>query len=366
MSQKTEEERKAAEEAESSSGLTWFVVGLLALAGVLGIFAFARTVLPEGGSNGFEAPLCSIMLEVNAFDLKTRTEIEELERDLVATGVLEELGPGSPSTLYLVPAGVNSFDVRTLRQIGDDEWPMVWSFMPRGDWLVPRFFRIDGTACVIRVGPKPQQGGVRFTPEVADRLKEVIEKHRPAFKAVHAYSHLGGIGEVADRDAINVSFGVQTAWVKVRHLAPPGSKPPTMLDVGSINMLLSGAKPALMHKDPAFEKKYGIRSVVTPASWAVYAYAVKNLAQKDPDLPRDENELKSLFDFARSRRINTLLTPDNAEAMVEVSTTAEGEANAELPYYMNVTFLETMKNVEVTGVKTRPLKYRQKPAEDEK
>ncbi|MBI3723095.1 hypothetical protein HY251_03950 [bacterium] len=352
MSQKTEDEEKLAQEKDErrSSGWGGILVLLAGLAAIAGIFAFARMSLPEGGASGYEAPLCTIMLEVNALDQKTRQEIESLERDVVATGVLDELGPGSPNVKYLLPAGVDSFSAARLGEVTDAEWPVAWGYMKLGDWFVPRFFRLDGTACVIRVGPKPVNNLTRFTPETAEKLKDVIEKHREKFKAVHAYSHLGGIGEAADRDAINVSFGVQTQWVKLsRNMAPQDKSDASLL--GMMRAFERGIKGPLLQKP-------SIRSVVSPVSWATYAQGVMTLAQKEPEVPRDEATLASIFKRAHELGINPLLSPDNTQALVEVGTTAEGKENTELPYYMAVTLQETVKNVRVSGERLRPVKYK--------
>jgi hypothetical protein len=150
----TQSKHADAEDAQKSSGVSGVLVVAVMIAAFVGVFAFAK-MTASNREGATEVPLGTIMVEVNAFDLPTRKKIVALEKAIAETG-LDEFGPGSPSAKFLLPPdpapGVPI--ARPLDTLTEDEWAIAWRYMALGQWHIPRLFRLDGTACVIRFGPK--------------------------------------------------------------------------------------------------------------------------------------------------------------------------------------------------------------------
>jgi hypothetical protein len=200
------------------------------------------------------------------------------------------------------------------------------------DYWVPRVFRIDGTGCVIRLAPAGRTG---FDPETASKVTAIVEAAQEDHFKVHAYSRLAGVGTTADRDMINVTFGVQTAWIGLADETSRGQP-------GS-----SWATPDHLKK---LERVKGVladnhhfRSVVTVANWIKYYWSVHLQLDKEAGLPTNEADVNVALAFARSNGVPVLLMGSAQDGIVDTTTDAEGRDNAAVVYYLVANLTENLK-----------------------
>jgi hypothetical protein len=341
MAQTKETQEKNGEaKVEGKSWLTALLLVSIAVAALAVLWAWAK-IKNENEELGRELPTATIQIDVDQFDGPTRAKIVSLEKAIDDIGYFGLLGPCDVK--YLLPADragdeplVSSFSALT-----DAQWATAWRFAGMGEYLAPRVFRPDGKACVIRLEDK--KGRPDFPSDAGSKLEAALEPFRTQFKQLRAYSRNAGVGGKAERDAINVTFGVQTAFVWAYDPPVPqrpGAPVPTWRNAEAVR-ILAGARPQLV----AYPR---IRSVTTSASLVKYFWAVAGSLDREPDVPGSEKEITQALDFARKNGMHPLMTPDGKKALIDVTTDTEGLANAELYYYMAVNLQETSK-VKLTG-----------------
>jgi hypothetical protein len=325
-----------APQEESSSGFTLGNLLLLALAiaALVGLYAFAN-VHRENEEGGRELPHGTIQLEVaNGFDAAARKQVAALEQWLNDSG-FDVFGPAS-QPLLLPGAKPNDEPVaKKLADLTDAEWDVAWRHCLVGEFMVPRVYRLDGKACVVRFAPKFKEGKREFDHEAATRIQGFVQQLAPSFKTVRAYSRLAGLGSELDRDAINVTFGVQTAWVTFRNSSADASKTDTWVNAEGIRRLQQ-TKAAIFNTH--------IRSVTTTANAVRYYVSVlMHVTDKDVEVPNDTGVVQRALTGLRRAGINNLLFQNDTKAMVDVTTDTEGTANAELYYHILANVGEALK-----------------------
>jgi hypothetical protein len=322
---------KKQEEEQSSSGVSGVLLVVVGIALLAGLYAWATTWREEA-AQARELPLVSIALEVDKFDQNARSAIVQLEAGLKATGVFgNPLGPADVK--FLVP-GAKPGDIPLAKEFGDltdDEWAKAWSYVAKTDYLVPRMFRLDGTACVIRLDPK---GGFDFAPDAAAKLQQACEPFKRSFKGFHVYSRALEVGTVHDRDVLNASFGCQLAFVFVHKSSIKNGATPAWRTADGIKTL-SAVKDAITNKH--------FRSITTAASLVRYYWTVLLQRESQVDVPTIDTDVKLALDFAKANGISPLMTGDGVNAIVDTTTDLEGQPNVELMYYLMATLQNDMK-----------------------
>src|SRR5581483_6480486 len=99
--------------------------------------------------------------------------------------------------------------------------------------------------------------------------------------------------------------------------------------------------------------------VTTDANWVQYYWTTKLQSDKEASLPSSDAEVAEALDFAKANGIGLLASPDRRLAIVDTSTSAEGQENVELMYYMAANLQVELKvepDHPYRGKPTRPLK----------
>ena len=327
---------KTKDEEQTSSGVSVILIIAIGIAVLAGLYVWGTT-WREDAEQARELPLVSIVVEVDRFDPSARAQIVQLENGLRACGAFgNPAGPGD--TKFLLP-GANPGDVPVAKgfaDMTDDEWSKAWSYIAKTDYLVPRMFRLDGTACVIRLDAK---GGAReFAADAGSKLEQACEPFRGKFKGFHVYSSELGVGTVHDRDVLNASFGCQLSWILIDKPASASGKITVWPNAAGIKAL-SEAKDVI-------EKK-NFRSVTTAANYVRYYWTVALEKESEVDVPDKDADVKLALDFAKANKIPTYISADGRKAIVDTTTDLEGQANAELVYYLAAA-LEAALKVECT------------------
>jgi hypothetical protein len=328
-------EKEKDEERSSGSG-----TGLLVAFGfavLVGVYALSK--LLNGDPGPPELPLASIVVQTNnGFDATSRTQLVQMVN---AIGATEAFGnPVSPTaTTYLLPGAKPGDDpiVKAFGDMTDAEWATAWSYIAKTEYYIPRLFRLDGNACVIRLDPKDFRRG--FESDAGAKLQKAIEPFRDKFKAIRIYSHALGIGSAEDRDALNASFGCNLLFMFVGGSAMGGAPEaqPRWRSPGGMKQLGS-ARDTL--KNPHF------RSVTTGASYVKYFWTVVFQAEKEVDLPGKDEEVTRALDFARGRMLPTFVSNDGKQATVDTTTDTEGWDQVDLFWELE-TSLQSDWKVEV-------------------
>lgn len=325
---------------EGSSGIGSWLLVIVAIVAIVGLYLLARMRTEAQGSQ--ELPLMSIQVEYDAMTPDVRKRIVDLEKALVTATdppSFDVFGPASQK--YLVPGSTVPAmaipQARTFAAISQDDWDRAWPYFVCGDWLVPRIFRIDGKACVIRVAP--HNGERRFAPDAGARVTKIVadwmELNNGIMKAPRVYSSSAHLGGDAERDALDVTFGATTAWVKMDRGTNQHQNPISWRSIDSVK-LLDKVKPAL-------SKNGHIRSLTTPLSWLKYYMAVEESKPAEPKPPSDVALINRAFDFAHANSITSYLDTAGGEALVAVTTDLEGRANLELYYYLASTMQSELR-----------------------
>jgi hypothetical protein len=324
----TKKEKKEQKEQESSSFFGTVIFIAFGLSFLVAVYAGARAWRGEVDETP-ELPLASIMIEVNAFDANTRAEIGKLENALRGAGVFGS--PFGPTDVkYLLP-GAQSGDepvAKGFTDMTDEEWAKAWTYIARTSFYVPRLFRLDGTACIIRCDAKDRTP--EFAPDTAAKLTAACEPFREKFKSLHVYSRPIGLGGAVDRDAINASFGVQLCWIMVFEPASMATDPknPFTWNSGAGMAKLARTKGAL-------GKNKHFRSIVTAANLTQYYWTVCLHGEQEVAPPQMDAQIQKVFDFAKVNGITTTyISANGKDAIVDTTTDVEGSENAELVWYM--------------------------------
>ncbi|MCA8923225.1 MAG: hypothetical protein KDD82_15525 [Planctomycetes bacterium] len=294
-----------------------FVVG-----GFLGLVAlvYLTTLIkkpPQGRIQ--ELPHAAVMLEFNELDSVTRQALVKLQDDLEALGLAAQ---GPKNFPLLVPGGELPTPVG-LATITDADFALAKPWLHAGGWLVPRVYSPDLTSAVIRLAPKDRGP---FPSGTATRVLEVLEKHKHA-GPLTVYSRALGLEEEAARSKINVTFGVQTANVR----------------------LLSEKEGELWKQDvqkslhEGIAKNPRVRSATTFMSFALYVTGV---------ILQIDNPTLEQVNWTAARTVGQLsgssglVSKNGKMAWLEVTTDAEGEANLEITILM-ASNLPTISDVRV-------------------
>jgi hypothetical protein len=307
---------------EQSSGLGIVLAFAIGIAALIGLYAFSKMLKPVD-QEAAELPLASILIEVSSFDANTRRNIAALERDLRATGVFQS--PYGPAEAKILLPGAKPGDepiAKDFDALTDAEWEVAWKYLQMTEYLIPRIYRFDGNACVIRLDPK---GGRDFAPDAGAKLLQVCEAYREKFKLLRVYCRALGIGNAQDRDALNASFGVQLTWLMIHEPASESGMAPWATAAG-VKKLAEAKK--VLKTNPHY------RRVTSDANWVIYYWTVRIHSDKEVALPGRDPEVQEAFNFAKANRIGTLLSQDGKVAIVDTSTDVEGQQNAELIYDM--------------------------------
>lgn len=313
---------KTDEPAGGGGGVMGVLFVVFAIAVIVGLYALARLRTDPPGPK--ELPLASILVEYDAMDQDARLRVDDIESKLSQT--LDCFGPCEQK--YLVPGASPGVlpTVRTLKQISQEDWDKAWPYFTGGDWLVPRVFGIDGKTCVIRVAPR--NGERQFPPGsgelIASTVKEALNNH--GLKGARIYSSALGLGGQAERDALNVTFGASTAWVKISR--GPQAKQ------NNIGWLSVDGQKLLEKIKPGFAPNSHIRSVVTPVSWLKYFESVRGVKPTDVKVPAELPVIQQAFTFGQVNQVIPHLDQGGDVALVAVTTDLEGTQNLELYYYM--------------------------------
>lgn len=336
---------KEKEDQQQSSGVGLLLALVVGLAVLVGLYAYSRMIV-AGPQEAPELPLASIIVEVNGFDAATRARICDLEKKLGETNLFGNPKFAGPAEVKVLVPGKNVGDAPTAKSFGDatdSEWQAAWKYLSETEYLVPRVFRLDGTACVIRLDPR---GGHDFAPDAAAKLQEICDAFRPQFKGLKVYSRALGVGSTQDRDALNASFGVQLAWVKVTH--------PNTKDVPGPQWKFAKSVSELAAVKKALKAKPNLRRITTDADWVTYYWTTKLQAEKEVLVPTKDEEVAEAFDFAHANGIGVMQSPDSRFALIDTSTDQEGQNNVELVYYMIV----TVNEMKLEGVAPLPKVYK--------
>jgi hypothetical protein len=319
-------EPKGMKEKESDSFFGTVVFIAFGLAFLVAVYAGARYWRGQADETP-ELPLASVMVEVNAFDLATRVEIAKLENEFKATGLFgSPLGPCDVKFLLPGPKPNDDPIAKTFTDMTDEEWGKAWPYVARTSWYVPRMFRLDGTACVIRLDAK--NGTSEFAPGTASKLASICDEFRPKFKSLHVYSRPIGVGAPADKDAINASFGVQLCWIMIFEPSQGDPKNPFnwasaagMSKLGRTKGVLSGNKH--------------FRSIVTASNLQQYYWTVCLHGEQEVAVPQSDEQVQKALDFAKANGFaTTYISADGKDAIVDTTTDVEGSENAGLFWYM--------------------------------
>ena len=341
--------------SEEPKGLGGVLLGAAVLALVIGLVAFAQ-MREENVTGGRELPHGVIQIDVAKFDQPTRTRLLQLETSLKGMGFLT-FGPGSQK--FLVP-GAKPMDTPVAKgfaDLTDDEWEKAWRFAsmtngPTG-WFVPKLLRADGSACIIRFSPRTAQ----FSSDAAKQVEDAIATHRGSFKNVRVFSRAAGIGTAADRDAINVTFGVQFARAVLSRVASRESNDTSWRTAAGVKLVAEA--PAALR----FNKR--IRSCTTVAAWVKYYWTVCAQTEREAEVPRTDQECAAAIDFAFTNGIVPLVSTPGDDAAIDVTTDAELSDNADLHYYMQAVLQEKLK-VETSKSRKPTFVSPLKPTEPEK
>ncbi|HZU96046.1 MAG TPA: hypothetical protein VFF73_05010 [Planctomycetota bacterium] len=322
---------------ERSSGTGTGLLVAFGFAVLVGVYALSKMLNGEPGPP--ELPLASILVQTNnGFDAASRTQLVQMVNAINAT---EAFGnPVTPTgTTYLLPGAKPGDDpiVKGFADMTDEEWAKAWGYMAKTEYYVPRLFRLDGNACVIRLDPRDFKKG--FESDAGSRLQKAIEPFRDKFKAIRVYSHAMGVGSAEDKDALNASFGCNLLFMFVGGSAMGGApetqprwrSPAGMKQLGSARDTL---------KNPHF------RSITTGASFVKYFWTVCLQAEKEVDLPAKDEEITRALDFARGKMLVTFVTNDGKQATVDTTTDTEGWDQVDL-FWEFETSLQTDWKVEV-------------------
>jgi hypothetical protein len=326
-------------EPQPEKGMPWWLTGLLVglvIGSLFGIYWLASLKIADSGPH--ELPHIAVQIEVNEFDPATRTAIANFEKGLVLTGLFDVFGPADAT--YLLPPAESGPKVpqhRKFEAMTKEEWDTAWPYFTAGDWLVPRLFRTDGKACVVRIAPKAPS--TQFAPDAATKFEDVVKDAGSPFKSIKAYSSSAGIGGTPERDALNVTFGATTAWVKLTR---------SQSAEHSLGWLSPDGLRLLQQVRPTVGLNPRVRTVTTPLGWVKYFVAVRDKTTKDPEAPSDGPTIEQAFTYAHANQVNALVTQDGLEALVDVTTDAEGRDNAELYFYLASTLQEQIR-VNVKG-----------------
>lgn len=319
----------------SPFGSVVLVAGALSL--LVALYVAARNWRAEA-DEAPELPLASIMIEVDQFDAATRARVVQLENALKATGVFGS--PLGPADAKLLLPGEKPGDAPVAKAFGDltdEEWAKAWPYVAKTDFYIPRMFRLDGTACVIRCDAK--KGEREFAPDTAAKLTAACELFKASFKTFRVYSRALRVGTPLERDALNASFGCQLAWVVVSQPAAGSEKPLGWRSAAAL-ATLNRAKGVLTDKH--------FRSVTTAANLVRYYWTVSLQAEKAVDLPNSDEDVQKALAFAKANGIHPYISQDGFDAIIDTTTDAEGQANAELYWFMGAN-LEDQLRVQVKG-----------------
>ncbi len=330
MSKKTDDE-------EQQGGFGFILVFTIAAAVLVGLYAFSRTLTPTI-QEAPELPLASIMIEVNELDGATRANIVALEEELRKTGVFH--APFGPADMKVLVPAAKPGEVPVAKEFAkltDDEWKKAWTYVAMTEYLVPRMYRNDGTACVIRLDPK----GLReFAPDAGAKLLKACEGFRDKFKTFRVYSRALGIGTAADRDALNASFGVQLCWIALSFPDIQGVQGATPWQTASGMNKLAQARPVL-------SSNKHFRRISSDANWVSYYWSVKLQTEKEAPLPTRDEDVAEAFAFAKANALILLHTANGKFSLVDTSTDVEGQENVRLIYDMAAN-LQTELKVDAT------------------
>lgn len=324
--QKDKKEPKDMKEKESDSFLGTVIFIACGLAFLVAVYAGARYWRGQADETP-ELPLASVMIEANAFDLNTRVEIAKLENAFKATGLFgSPLGPADVK--FLLPGSKPSDDpiAKGFTDMTDEEWGKAWSYVARTSWYVPRMFRLDGKACIIRLDAKG--GAAEFSPETRDKLTSICDQFRDKFKSLHVYSRPIGVGTPADKDAINASFGVQLCWIMIFEPSPSDPKAPFTWASGAGMTKLARVKGVL-----ASNKHF--RSILTASNLAQYYWTVCLQSEQEVAISQSDPQIQKVLDYAKANGITTTyISADGKDAIVDTTTDVEGAENADAFWYM--------------------------------
>lgn len=310
---------------QGSSGLWVILAIVIGIATLVGLYSYSKMLANEQPAEAKELPLVSIMIEVNQFDQAARTQVVALEKALHDTGVFGP--PQGPAEAKVVIPGAKPNDTPTVKGFEactDVEWQAAWKYLQLTEYMVPRMFRIDGAACVIRADPK---GGQGFAPDAGPKLLEVCDRFRGQFKTLRVYSRSLGVGTAQDRDALNASFGCQLSWIGMQEPNIQGS-------ANGLTWKTAGALAKLAKAKTVLKTNPHFRRVSTDANWVTHYWTVKLQQEKEVALPSKDSEAQEAFDFAQANGLIVLQSKDGKLALVDTSTDSEGQDNAQLIYDM--------------------------------
>jgi len=318
------------------SGLIGYILGgILGLLALLGLSKLLTTP-PEGPIQELPHLAVLIQLDGSLADAEVRRELVALHRELEDELDLAVQGPADFAILVPGPERGDRPEVVPLEELTDAQWEAARPYVERSGWFVDRVYTAALDEVLFRIAPKrgPFLGGT------GGEVDAILER-RAGLGRAFTYSRALGWEDEEARAAINLRFGVQTAHVLGRstqdlngweHLAPLRS----LFDVP--------------------ERNERIRSLVLPLHFAHYALAV---LRHEPDLDLDAvrgapwglvAELAAAADMPR------LVSEDGHSIVLEVGTTAEGEANLETCYWVAANAEQDTREADVNFIVPRERK----------